>query len=61
VRVASGPVSIVAAPAGNRVYVLNTGSSDVSVLDGESGEELTRFDVEKGARSLAIVPAGNTS
>ncbi|MGI8724351.1 MAG: YncE family protein [Methyloceanibacter sp.] len=61
IRVASSPGSIVINPAGTRVYVLNAGSSDISVLDGETGQELNRFDVERGARSLAITPAGSTS
>ena len=41
-----------------RPYVANWASGDISVLNGETGQELRRIKASSGARALAIVPAG---
>ena len=43
---------------GSKAYVANWASGDISVLNGETGQELRRIKASSGARALAIVPAG---
>ena len=52
------PEGVVIAPDGNKAYVANWASGDISVLNGETGQELRRIKASSGARALAIVPAG---
>jgi len=49
---------VVIAPDGNKAYVANWASGDISVLNGETGQELRRIKASSGARALATVPAG---
>jgi hypothetical protein len=54
---------LVASPLGDRVYVANLGSSDISVLDVEEGSATFNFvidsgGVKKGARAVAMNPPG---
>ena len=52
------PEGVVIAPDGSKVYVANWASGDISVLNGETGQELRRIKASSGARASAIVPAG---
>ena len=52
------PEGVVIAPDGSKAYVANWASGDISVLNGETGQELRRIKASSGARALAIVPAG---
>jgi YVTN family beta-propeller protein len=57
-RLAAKPEGVVIEPDGSKAYVANWASGDISVLNGETGQELRRIEASSGARALAIVPAG---
>ena len=57
-KVGRYPEGVVIEPDGSKAYVANWASGDISVLNGETGQELRRIKASSGARALAIVPAG---
>ncbi len=57
-KVGKYPEGVVVQPDGSKVYVANWASGEISVLNGETGQEIKRIKLTGGTRALALVPAG---
>ncbi|MFE5585906.1 YncE family protein [Kitasatospora sp. NPDC056531] len=58
VSVGLGPTGVAIAPDGGRLYVANSGSGTVSVVDVASGSTAATITVERDPQGLAITPDG---
>lgn len=58
-RPVNNPWDAAVSPDGRRLYVVNSGSDDLSVIDVESGLSLAQIDVGRGPRGVALSPDGS--
>jgi YVTN family beta-propeller protein len=52
------PFAAAVSPTGERLYVANAGSDDVSVIDLQAGQALAHLDTGRHPRGLALSPGG---
>jgi DNA-binding beta-propeller fold protein YncE len=56
----SAPKAVVALPSGKLLYVSESGTADVAIIEVETGKVLLRTKVAPGPARMAITPNGNT-
>jgi YVTN family beta-propeller protein len=59
IKVGSTPAGIAISPDGTRLYVTNSGSSTVSVIDTTLNKEISRITVGSQPSGIAVSPDGN--
>ncbi|MBP7686434.1 MAG: hypothetical protein KA765_00925 [Thermoflexales bacterium] len=55
----TNPIAIAVNPVTNKVYVVNQGSSTVTVIDGATNTAAATVDVATQAAAIAVNPATN--